>query len=103
MARDHYEVLGVPRDASPEEVKRAYRSLARKHHPDANQGNGGAEAEFKLVAAAYEVLSDEGRRRAYDTTGNENGQAGFPGGFGQQGGEVVPGLDGGQPRQGCEG
>ena len=66
MTRDHYEVLGVSRDASPEEVKRAYRRLARQHHPDTNQDDGGAEAEFKLVAAAYEVLSDPDRRRNYD-------------------------------------
>ncbi|MED5438768.1 MAG: molecular chaperone DnaJ [Actinomycetota bacterium] len=79
MARDHYEVLGVPRDASPEEVKRAYRSLARKHHPDANQGDGGAEAEFKLVAAAYEVLSDPDRRRNYDRFGHDGPSTGMAG------------------------
>ena len=53
MPRDHYGVLGLDRDASPTEVKAAYRRLARQHHPDANQGDLAAEAEFKAVAAAY--------------------------------------------------
>ena len=78
---DHYETLGVSRDASTEEIRRAYRKLARTHHPDVNPDPEAAE-QFKRISHAYEVLSDEGRRRAYDTTGNENGQAGFPGGFG---------------------
>ena len=79
MTRDHYEVLGVSRDASPEEVKRAYRRLARQHHPDANQGDGGAEAEFKSVAAAYEVLSDPDRRRNYDRFGHDGPSTGMTG------------------------
>ena len=112
MTRDHYEVLGVSRDASPEEVKRAYRRLARQHHPAANQGDGGAEAEFKSVAAAYEVLSDPDRRRNYDRFGHDGpstGMAGDPfggigdifesffgGGFGGTGGRrsgPTPGED----------
>ena len=61
--RDPYEVLGVSRDASSEDIKKAYRRLAREHHPDANHGREAAtaEAEFKAVAAAYEVLSVTGQ------------------------------------------
>ena len=62
MPRDHYEVLGVGRSASADEIKRAYRRQARELHPDANPGDTEAEQEFKEVAAAYEVLSDRERR-----------------------------------------
>jgi len=75
--RDPYEVLGVSRDASTDEIKKAYRRLARQHHPDANHGDeaGAAEAEFKAVAAAYEVLSDPERRDRFDRYGH-TGSAG---------------------------
>ncbi|HUO47099.1 MAG TPA: DnaJ C-terminal domain-containing protein [Acidimicrobiia bacterium] len=66
MPPDYYSILGVSREANGEEVKRAFRRLARETHPDANPGDPGAEARFKEVAAAYEVLSDPERRRAYD-------------------------------------
>ncbi|MGW5854622.1 MULTISPECIES: molecular chaperone DnaJ [Micrococcus] len=82
---DHYETLGVSRDASTEEIRRAYRKLARTHHPDVNPSPEAAE-QFKRISHAYEVLSDEDKRRSYDTTGNENGSAGFGGGFGGFGG-----------------
>jgi len=63
---DHYDVLGVQPDASPVEVKKAYRRLAHKHHPDRNPGDAGAEGRFKEVAEAYGVISDPGRRLRYD-------------------------------------
>lgn len=84
--RDYYEVLGVQRDASPEEIKKAYRRLARKYHPDANKDDPQAEERFIEIKEAYEVLSDPEKRRAYDQFGHAafNGQAG-PGGFGSGG------------------
>jgi molecular chaperone DnaJ len=69
--RDLYEVLGVRRDASQEDIKKAYRRLAREHHPDVNQGNPEAERRFKEINLAYQTLSDPGRRRQYDTFGGE--------------------------------
>ncbi|MAT97606.1 MAG: molecular chaperone DnaJ [Anaerolineaceae bacterium] len=80
--RDFYDVLGLSRNASKDEVKKAYRKLARQYHPDVNKENG-AEEKFKEVQRAYEVLSDERKRNAYDTYGHagvENGAGGF-GGF----------------------
>lgn len=72
MARkDYYEILGVGRDASEEEIKRAYKKLARKHHPDVNPGDADAEERFKEISEAYHVLGDEERRRQYDQVGPE--------------------------------
>jgi DnaJ-class molecular chaperone len=85
MARDYYEVLGIERDASAAEVKRAFRGLARELHPDVNDHDPEAEEKFKAAAEAYEVLSDPERRQVYDAYGHEGLRSGGgvpPGGFG---------------------
>ena len=84
--RDYYEVLGVDRNADEQAIKKAYRKLAMKYHPDRNPDNKEAEEKFKEVNEAYEVLSDATKRQNYDQLGHEgvNGQGGF-GGFGGQG------------------
>src|ERR1700722_1072439 len=88
MPRDPYEVLGVQKNASDADIKKAYRKLARQHHPDRNPGDKKAEAQFKEVQEAYDVLSDATKKAQYD-------QFGFAGGpFGGMGG--APG-GGGSP------
>jgi molecular chaperone DnaJ len=80
--RDYYEVLGVARQASADEVKKAYRRLAMQYHPDRNQGDKTAETKFKEISEAYEVLSDADKRRQYDQYGHEGLKSSFgPGGF----------------------
>jgi len=83
--KDYYDVLGVERNASEDDLKKAYRKMALKHHPDRNPGDKKAEDRFKEANEAYSVLNDAEKRRAYDTYGHAAGaaQAGGPGGFGQ--------------------
>ncbi len=71
MADDLYRVLGVERDAAADDIRRAYRRLARQHHPDVNPGNEEAERRFKQINAAYEVLSDSENRKSYDRYGDQ--------------------------------
>jgi DnaJ-class molecular chaperone len=98
MPRDYYEVLGVGKTASADEIKKAYRQLARKYHPDRNPGDKTAEGKFKEVQDAYDVLSDKDKRAQYDRFGFAGPQAGgFPGGapfnWGQGGGPDFSQID----------
>jgi len=77
--RNYYEILGVPRDASNEEIKKAYRRLARQYHPDLNPGDKAAEERFKDIGEAYEILSDTSKRGQYDQFGQYWNQNGFQG------------------------
>src|SRR5688500_10235301 len=79
--RDYYEILGVARDAAEADLKKAYRRLAMKHHPDRNPGNPESESQFKDAKEAYEVLTDKDKRAAYDRFGH----AGLQGGQGMGG------------------
>ncbi|HQT81592.1 MAG: molecular chaperone DnaJ [Ferrovum sp. 37-45-19] len=112
--KDYYEVLGVNRDATAEDIKKAYRKLAMKHHPDRNPDNPKAESLFKEAKEAYEILSDEEKRAAYDRFGHAGvdpsqgagpGSAGFGGmgGFSDAFGDIfgdIFGGGGGRSRQG---
>jgi curved DNA-binding protein len=80
MAANLYETLGVKRDASADHIRKAYRKLARKHHPDVNPGNKSAEDKFKAISSAYEVLSDTEKRKAYDEFGEASLQGNFDAG-----------------------
>ena len=86
--RDFYEILDVPKSASADEIKKAYRKKAIQYHPDKNKGDKESEDKFKEAAEAYEVLSDENKRARYDQFGHAgmSGAAGAGGGFGGFGG-----------------
>jgi curved DNA-binding protein len=77
MVETLYETLGVPKNATADAIRKAYRKLARRHHPDVNPGEAKAEDTFKRVAAAYEILSDDKKRAAYDEFGDESLASGF--------------------------
>src|SRR5829696_8463613 len=94
MPANPYEVLGVSRSASAEEITKAYRKLAQQYHPDRNGGDKAAEAKFKEVNNAYEVLSDPQKKQMFDMTGQTGGAGGFPGG-GAGGGFPGGGFPGG--------
>jgi molecular chaperone DnaJ len=93
MAKDYYSTLGVEKSATQDDIKKAFRKLAQKHHPD----KGGDEARFKEITEAYSTLSDEKRRRDYDTrgqyTGANSGQGGYQGGFGGFGQGNMGGME----------
>lgn len=109
--RDYYEVLGVSKDVSPQELKKAYRKVAMKYHPDRNSDDPNSEDKFKEASEAYEILSDEQKRAAYDQYGHAgvDGQAGMGGGdgygnfsdiFGDVFGDIFGGGGGGRRRGG---
>jgi len=106
MKKDLYEVLGINRDASDEEIKKAYRKLAMKHHPDRNPDNPKAEEHFKEAKTAYEILSDANKRAAYDQYGHAGvdpsmaGAAAGAQGFGDAFGDIFGDIFGGRGGQG---
>jgi len=107
--RDYYEVLGVAKDCGEDELKKAYRRLAMKHHPDRNPGNRDAEEHFKEASEAYEVLADPQKREIYNQYGHEGLQRGgmggdFAGGFSDLFGDIFSDIFGGRgsgPRRGA--
>jgi molecular chaperone DnaJ len=105
LEKDYYKTLGVAKGASADEIKKAYRKLARKYHPDANKGDPKAEAKFKEISEAYNTLSDEKRRKEYDDARSLFGGGGFrsPGQGGGLGGFDLGDLFGGGAEQGTSG
>ncbi|MGI8412571.1 MAG: J domain-containing protein [Solirubrobacteraceae bacterium] len=93
---DYYKILGVGKNASEEEIKKAYRKLARQYHPDRNPGDKRAEERFKQISQAHDVISDPDKRKAYDRAGTPLGGFGAPGGFDPSGfGDILSNLFGG--------
>lgn len=84
MSKDYYKVLGVDKSSTPDQIKKAYRKMANKYHPDKNQGDKSAEAKFKEVSEAYETLSDPQKKKMYDQFGSAGPQGGGFGGFNAQ-------------------
>src|SRR6478609_9140159 len=95
--KDYYNILGVKKDAKADEVKKAYRRLARKHHPDVNPNDKVSEDKFKEVQEAYDILSDEKKRKVFDRFGyyadNLDPDSAFGAGAGSDGGGAHPGFD----------
>src|SRR4051812_13581047 len=91
VEKDYYAALGVPKDASPADIKKAYRKLARTHHPDTNAGDPKAEEKFKEISEAYDVLSDATKRKEYDEARTMFAGGGFrmPPGAGYPGGATT--------------
>jgi len=87
--KDYYDILGVTKKTTPEEIKKAYRSLAMKYHPDRNQGDKTAEGKFKEASEAYQVLSDPKKKSSYD----QFGHSAFEGGVGGAGGFDFGGFE----------
>ena len=92
MPRDMYETLGVPKTASEADITKAYRALARKYHPDRNPGDKEAEAKFKEIQNAYDVLSDTAKRANYDKFGSPDGAKGGFSGYSGGGGGIPPDM-----------
>ncbi|XP_022915199.1 dnaJ protein homolog 1 [Onthophagus taurus] len=97
MGKDYYKILGISKNATDDDIKKAYRKLALKYHPDKNKAPG-AEEHFKEVAEAYEVLSDKKKRDIYDQHGEEGLKSGIPGGTGTPGGPSFSYTFHGDPR-----